>query len=263
MRARALHAFDTVECLAQEDGVRIVVAAMQRGGYGPAESDRGAQQHRKTDAAVVARAPAQESIRAPPWCKQRDERDVEQHDRALDQDAEPDRAARNRDAARRARLDEVEDAVGREQHTGRQQHIEHDRIGERREIDRAEQHPYRDARRGRRRSQAPRQAMQQGQTGERAQQGHRARRPRMHTGERPTGVDQPEQQRWLVRVGRAVEVWNDELTGLAHLPRDREVTGLVDRQRRQQEDRRQQQCDRDQQRPVDEIAPGRRSGAGR
>jgi hypothetical protein len=70
----------------------------------------------------------------------------------------------------------------------------------------------------------------------------------VHAGEKPTEVDQPEQQRRLVRIRCTVEVRDEEFAGRAHFPRDGEIARLVDRQRRQQEHDRQQQRDGDEQR---------------
>ena len=62
--------------------------------------------------------------------------------------------------------------------------------------------------------------------------GHEPRPPVDHAEERPAGVDQPEQQRRLVGVGHAVQVGYQEVPGAPHLPRHREIPGLVDRNRR-------------------------------
>ena len=49
---------------------------------------------------------------------------------------------------------------------------------------------------------------------ERAQQRHRARGPRVHARHEPARVDQPEQQRRLLRIKRAVEMRHEEFAGL-------------------------------------------------
>ena len=258
MRARALDAVDAVDRLAQEDRMRVVRPAVQGRGNRPCERDRGAGQQGQRECAEVAPQARAQRLARPPWRGQRDHADVEQHHRALDEDAEADRAAGQCDAAPEPRAGEVDDAVHAQQHAGRQQHVEHDRVRERAEVDRAEQDPDRMPRGLVGVREPQREAMHQREARSRTHQGHHARGPRVHAGEQPAEVDQPEQHRRLVRIGRAVEMRHEELATVAHFPCDREIARLVDRNRRQQEHQRHQQQQREQQRGIDQMAPGRR-----
>src|ERR1700752_4365497 len=93
-----LDALDAIECLAEEDRLRVRIAAVQCRGNRPAQCDSHAE-HDRCDQRTEIAAVAARDAAVPPGREHRREGYVEQHDRTLGENAETDAEARKHDAA--------------------------------------------------------------------------------------------------------------------------------------------------------------------
>lgn len=58
----------------------------------------------------------------------------------------------------------------------------------------------------------------------------RPSRPFIHPENPPTGLNQPEQQGRFVAVGETVDMWDEKLVALPHLPGNRQIPGFINGQ---------------------------------
>ena len=249
--------------LGEEQPFAIGVAADQAGRQGPRQQHRAAEQQRQHAGAVPARA-----VRARPLAPQRPEQpregNVQQHHRALGQQAQSHAGAEQqpaRFAAPRLRCQ----AQQRRQHPDRQQHVVHDLQGEQERVAERQQHPRRGPGHPRAlRKEPPRQQRNQHQLGA-AEQHLQHAWPHVADAEHePAALDQPEQQRRLFAVRLAVDVRHQPVAMAEHVPRHRQCAGGIQRHRTVREDRQQRhQHPQRQPRPDRTQVFGTAEGAGR
>ena len=212
-----------------EQHLRIVVPAQIGGAEGPGEPHGGGEGEGRAD---THRPSAPLCVINPQRTEQRRRQREEKDDRPFREQAQ---AGANPVADERppsAMPAGLPEGQLRADHRCGEQHVEHDREAEDDEHRQPGEHERAcgRARRGIRRKPAVEQmGQQQGRAhGGRADE---ARGPNRKAEQRPACVDEPEQQRRLVRVGLEVERWQGPAAGGAHFPGDRQVARLVDRQR--------------------------------
>jgi hypothetical protein len=154
----------------------------------------------------------------------------EQH-RALREDAKSG-ADRDEEQSTRAPTPRIENPDHRHQHTDRQHGIEQEQRAVHQPDERGREH---DRSHPRHVSIGPQPLRERGHERQRRYSacGTDQSNPELHGPDHsPAGEDEPEEQRWLVTVRRAVQMGNEVLPTEPHLPRDRSVSCLVDRQER-------------------------------
>ena len=233
--------------LPPQDLGSVFLAAQDQRRHQPQRHKRKRRQDRQPDTAIPA--PGRQFPPGPERRGQRDRQDMDQDHRSLGIDPK-----RNGRAEREERGPAVRPSPcpkhrqHRPQRRHRQNRIEH--------RGRAEQQKHRRDRQDQRRPGRPRRisgpqapCQQPGQRHRRHREGRRdqPRAQRRDTAHQPDQIDQPEQQRRLLRIERPVQMRHQRRSALIHLPGGGDVARLVDRRQRAQQDQRQHR-QREQQR---------------